>query len=73
MLDGDWVGQYASGDLDTEECRDLALLGDVDRLRAGERQAFAFDLVADCRQLPGEQLRHQTERLAHGASFGDVD
>ena len=73
MLDGDRVGQDASGDLDTEERRDLALLGDVDRLGARERQALTFELVADRSQLPGEQLRHQAERLTHGPFLGDVD
>jgi len=35
-------------------------------LGARERQVLAFQLVPDRRQLPGEQLRHQAERLAHG-------
>ncbi len=73
MLYGDRVGQEASPDLDTEEGRDLALLGDVDGLGARERQAFAFELVPDRRQLPGEQLRYQAEGLAHGPFLGDVD
>ena len=72
MLDGDRVGQEASADLDTEEGRDLTLLGDVDRLGARERQALAFELVADRGQLAGEQFRHQPECLAHGPFLGDV-
>ena len=73
MLYGDRVGQDASGDLDAEERRDLTLLGDVDRLGAGKGQAFAIELVPDRRHLPGEQLRHQPECLAHGSLLRDVD
>jgi hypothetical protein len=73
LLDGDWVGEEASGDLDTEECGDLALLREAYRLGTRERQALVVELVPDRRQLSGEQLGHQAERLAYGPFLGDVD
>ena len=73
MLDCDRLGQHAPGDLDTEERRDLALLGKVDRLGTRQRQALTFKLVPDRSQLPGEQLGNQAERLTHGALLGDID
>ena len=72
MLDGDRVGQEASGYLDAEERGDLALLGDAERLGARKSQALALELVPDRRQLPSEQLWHQAERLVHGPPLGDV-
>ena len=42
VLDGDGVGQQASGDLDPEEGRDLALLGHVDRLGAREGEVIVL-------------------------------
>ena len=51
MLDGDRVGEHASGDLYAQERRDLPLLGRIDRLRARQHQTVVFEFVANRRQL----------------------